>query len=286
MASGIQLVLLGACREFMRPLVRLLLKNGIGYREFSELCKEIFVGVASDDHGIRGRKTNMSRVAVMTGLSRKEVRKLRDAEESGALPGIGRTLRPELVLSIWHTDAEFIDARHKPKRISFEGPGANFRDLVARAGGDIPPRAMLNELLRAGSVVEEGEKLRAVSRSYVPEPNDPEAMLVAGGAIRDLVRTIHYNLGCNDPEARFLERRVYSENLPKSQRIRFRKLSREKGELLLTDLSSWLSERSKRTDDAMDTPTSGRIGVGVYFFDDATIAPRSNSPEKGKKKGA
>lgn len=272
MTSAIQNVVLSACREFMKPIARLLLRNGIGYREFSELCKSIFVEVASDDYGIRGRKTNMSRVAVMTGLSRKEVRKLRDAVGSEAGTFVTRVRRPESVLSIWHSDPEFLDRRQRPKRIRFDGPGANFRTLVTRVGGDIPPRAMLNELLRAGSVVREGEKLRAVSRSYVPEPNDPEAILVAGGAIRDLVATINHNLGCAEPDLRLFERRVYSDALPILQRPRFKKLAREKGEILLRDLSAWLSERERGLGtehvDSMPRQKSPRIGVGVYFFDE------------------
>lgn len=280
MTSAIQNVVLSACREFMKPIARLLLKNGIGYREFSELCKSTFVEVASDDYGIRGRKTNMSRVAVMTGLSRKEVRKLRDTMESGSNTSVTRVKRPESVLSVWHSDPEFLDKRQSPKRIRFDGPGANFRNLVTRVGGDIPPRAMLNELLRAGSVVREGEKLRAVSRSYVPEPNDPETILVAGGAIRDLAETINHNLGCAESDLRFLERRVYSDALPISQRPRFKKLAREKGEILLRDLSAWLSERERGIDaddiDSMTQEKSPRIGVGIYFFD------AMNTSELGK----
>jgi hypothetical protein len=270
MNNKIKNAVVSACREFMTPVVRLLLKNGIGYREFAEICKSAFVEVASADYGIRGRKTNMSRVAVMTGLSRKEIRKIRDTMESGEFGSVSRTRRPELVLSLWHTDAEFLDSRHGPKPIRFDGEGATFCSLVARVGGDIPPRAMLIELLRAGSVIEEGNELRAVSRSYVPEPHDPQAILVAGGAIRDLVSTIHHNLGCEDPEDRLLERRVYSEKLPQSQRYRFKKLARDKGQLLLQDLNSWLSERAldaARDDIEEANEGAQRIGVGIYFFD-------------------
>lgn len=271
MTSQIQKAVLSACREFMRPVVRLLLKNGIGFSEFSQICKSVFVEVASDDHGLRGRKTNMSRVAVMTGLSRKEVKKLRDAEGTDAFAMMSRKRRPELVLSIWQSDPEFRDSKNRPKRIRFEGSGPTFRELVSRVGGDIPARAMLNELLRAGSIVEEGEKLRLVSQSYIPEPNDPEAILVAGDAIRDLVSTLNYNLGVADPELRFLERRVYSDKLPLRQRSRFRKLARERGELLIRDLNAWLTERelaaAEGNSNADCDSHAHRIGVGVYFFD-------------------
>jgi hypothetical protein len=253
----------------MRPIVRLLLKNGVGYREFSDICKELFVEVASDDHGLRGRKTNMSRVAVMTGLSRKEVRKIRDKVSSGIGEPTLRPRRPELVLSIWHSDPDYLDQKHKPRRISFDGVGATFCELVSRVGGDIPPRAMLVELLRSGAVVEDGEKLRVISRSYVPEPDDPQAILLAGGAIRDLASTIYHNLSSENLETRYFERHVSSERLPAEYRSRFRKLAHDRGKLLLEDLNAWLSERElsagmSESDDAADSAT--RIGVGVYFF--------------------
>jgi len=258
----------------MKPLVRLLLKNGIGYREFSDICKSSFVAVASDEFGIRGRKTNMSRVAVMTGLSRKEVKKVRNSTEVELLASMSRTRRPELVMSAWHSDPEFSDQANGPKPLLFNGPGPSFKKLIDRVGGDIPPRAMLNELIRAGSVVEDGERLLAVSRSYIPQPNDPEAMLVAGGAIRDLMSTIDHNLSCQNQELRFFERRVYSERLPVVQRDRFRKLAADRGEELLRDLNAWLSERESSRNSATPVYSSEenctRLGVGVFFFDNST----------------
>lgn len=286
MTSDIQRAVISACREFLRPIVRFLLKNGIGYREFSEICKETYVDIASNEYGIRGRKTNMSRVAVMTGLSRKEIKKIRDAAKTPTEGFVSRTRRPELVLSLWHTDPAYLDARHRPKRIRFGGDGATFCELVARAGGDIPPRAMLKELLRAGSVVEEGQKLRAVSRSYIPEPHDPQAILVAGGAIRDLVSTVYYNLGCDDASERFFERRVYSEKLPDSYRRRFRKLARDKGQILLQDLNSWLSEKSAEqelSEENGDPSDTSRIGVGIYFFESFDTMRRSEVSRRKPK---
>jgi hypothetical protein len=285
MHKPIQNAIFDACREFMKPIVRLLLKNGVGYREFSEICKELFVQVASDDHGLRGRKTNMSRVAVMTGLSRKEVRKIREKIGTGGSEAVLRPSRPESVLSIWHTSSDFLDQKHKPRRIRFDGAGATFCELVSRAGGDIPPRAMLVELLRSGAVIEEGEKLRVVSRSFVPEPDDPQAIFLAGGAIRDLASTIYHNLSCENLEERFFERHVVSDRLPREQRSRFRKLAHDRGQLLLEDLNAWLSDRElsravSESERALEG--SSRIGVGVYFFDSMGSLPKSKDLDKSE----
>jgi len=275
MNNSAQKAVLSACREFLRPIARLLLKNGVSYPEFADLCKEAFVQVASDDYGIRKRKTNMSRVAVMTGLSRKEVKKVRNRlGDNTELPKY-RMRRPELILTKWHSDPAFLDDNNQPKKITFDGEGATFSALVAQVGGDIPPKAMLNELLRAGSVVKKGDELRIISRSYIPEPHDSEAIELGGGAIRHLVSTINHNLDCDDPDMRFFERRVYSELLPRFQRARFKKLAREKGDVLLRDLHAWLSEREKKLGEVQPSPSIQsdipRIGVGVYFFNDYDV---------------
>ena len=83
MQNDIQRQILGAFLIALRPMARILLKFGIGFREFSEVMKTAFVDVATRDFGLRGRPTNISRVAVMTGLTRKEVRRLREKLESG-----------------------------------------------------------------------------------------------------------------------------------------------------------------------------------------------------------
>ena len=272
MPYAVKQAVLTACHQLLKPLARMLIRHGVGYREFSEVAKASFVEVASDDYGIRGRKTNMSRVAVMTGLSRKEIKRIRDARSSGELTPITnamRARRPEQILSVWHSDADFQDREGRPKPIPFSGAKVSFMALVSRVGGDIPPKAMLNELLRAGSIAQEGEHLRVLSESYVPEPHDPEAILLGGGALSHLAATINYNLGSEDPEERFFERRVYSDRLSDAQRTRFKKLAREKADLLLRDFHAWLTERESTADDLEIRNSNSTIGVGVYFFDDA-----------------
>src|SRR6516164_9982990 len=69
--------LLRACYSFLLPVARLLLRSGVSFTEFAEIARAAFVEIASNDYGIRGRQTNVSRVSAMTGIARKEVRRLR-----------------------------------------------------------------------------------------------------------------------------------------------------------------------------------------------------------------
>ena len=67
----------------MIPVARCMLQSGIGLREFSKISKIAFIKVATADYGIRGRPTNISRVAVMTDLTRKEVKKVSAGQVRG-----------------------------------------------------------------------------------------------------------------------------------------------------------------------------------------------------------
>ena len=73
MQNTMQRQILNALLVALRPLARALLRAGIGYREFAEISKSAFVDIATKDYGLRGRPTNISRVAVMTGLEAAEV---------------------------------------------------------------------------------------------------------------------------------------------------------------------------------------------------------------------
>ena len=63
--------ILQAFLVMLKPIARLLLRYNIGFREFAEVLKVAMVDVATSEYGIRGRPTNISRVAVMTGLKEK-----------------------------------------------------------------------------------------------------------------------------------------------------------------------------------------------------------------------
>jgi hypothetical protein len=152
----------------MRPIVRILLRYGIGYREFLEVTKTAYVDVASSDFGLRGRPTNISRVAVMTGLTRKEVKRLRDKIESGESRITVKTTPLADVLHHWHSEDEFIDSSGAPMTLPFNGEDS-FSALVKRFGGDIPAGAMRTELKRVGAVKEDNDgNLTVTSRALEP----------------------------------------------------------------------------------------------------------------------
>jgi hypothetical protein len=268
-ASAIKNSVLDACLRFMRPLARFLVRSGVGFREFSEVAKIAFVDVVSSDYGIRGRLANISRVAVRTGLTRKEVSRIR---HQGKREGGGRPApvgRPERVLEAWHRMPEFCDESGKPKRLPFDGETSSFVALLRLVGGDIPPKAMLKELVNAGSVKEDSHGcFSIVSRSFIPDASDPDSVVLAGEALHDLVTTINHNLFESGSHGKRLERRVYGDLLSAAESQQFQKIAAGDAEELLERLNTWISEREGNRTAVKDQGKKKRIGLGIYLFEE------------------
>ncbi len=143
----------------LQPLARIFLRFGRGYREFSELSKAAFVAVAAEDYGVHGRPTNVSRIAAMTGLTRKEVSRLRKKlEDCKAMAGERGTPLQE-VISAWRMSDEFRGENGEPAVLPLTGKRGSFRSLVRQFAGDIPEGAMRKELQRVGAACISGETI-------------------------------------------------------------------------------------------------------------------------------
>lgn len=250
----------------MRPVASLLLRCGMTWKEFAELCKSVFVEVASEEYGIKGRMTNVSRVSILTGMSRKEVKRQRELLEAHTPPAEGKTTDATRVLSGWHQDKDFLDQDGKPLPLPLDGKGATFAELMRRYGGDIPQGAMLKELKNAKAVEDtEDGKLRAISRYYSPVRMDPELLLIAGSNLRDLAATLNYNLSID--EGKRFEGRADNDTIDAKVLPAFRKLMEEEGQRFLEKLDDWLSAHQVPDNDKADAKRV-RLGVGIYAIED------------------
>lgn len=260
---------LAACRHLITPLARLLLRYGIGYREFSEVCKTAFVDVATKDHGIRGRPANLSKVAVITGLSRKETKKVRERLESENDLQSSQGLNPaSTVLRGWYSNPQFLSPSGTPSALSIDGRSPNLTELVRRYAGDLPVRAVILQMERIGLVERtKTGRFRPVGNSFMP-PN-VNGQLFASGAtsIHNLISTIAHNTSPATQSTPRFERYAWSNYLPQDMSEEFGKLVAEKGQAFLEHFDAWLKKNEKATGGAGFKSSESEIGVGVYFFD-------------------
>lgn len=285
MSSPVQKEMLHAYHRILLPLARLLLRTGIGFKEFGKIAKMAFVQAATEDYGIRGRPTNISRVAVMTGLTRKEVKAIRDKgwETRGSEDERWwhTNFPPSDILHFWYTDPDFLDSEGTPIPLPISGDFPSFTDLTRRYAGDIPPGAMRVELKRSGSIVEDNNGLvRPVKRYCVPFDLDLQFVQTIGFSLSRLAETILRNSQQFEfaPEMRKgnFERYVWTQNLSAADQAEFKKLAEEKALELLVELDNWIGTREQESKIGRDRrhigvpqrQVKGECGLGIYFFGD------------------
>lgn len=169
----------------LRPIIRILLRHGIAYAEFNQVARKIFVDVAMQEPEFRlpGKKRqSKSRCACITGLSRKEVLRLDERERPADDPELPSSNRAARVLEGWLGDTRYVDAEGRPLPLPFRASQGrrSFSSLVHEYSGDITPRAVLHELVRAGCCVAWGDDdIRVRKREYVAHPVDIDALTAA-----------------------------------------------------------------------------------------------------------
>lgn len=245
------------------------MKAGIGYREFAEIAKCAFVDVATSDYGLRGRPTNISRVAVMTGLTRKDVKRLRDKISAGTQIDMTRVIPPAEIIEKWHTDPEFVDATGRPKELNFDGSEPSFAGLVKKYGGDIPPGAMRTELKRVGALDENDRgDLIVIKKYFRPVDQDDQLKRALSQALYGLALTIDHNLGETDEQS-WVERLAFSTRIRANDSSRVRRISQDRASEFVESVNDLFSAyETIYSDEEADSPsTTTTVGVGVYYFE-------------------
>lgn len=175
--------------------------------------------------------------------------------------------RAARVITGWVRDKEFHDKAGDPFALPVEGENASFGALVRCYSGDIPVRAMLDELLRVGAVRKTKEgRIRLQARFYVPEKSETEKLQILGSDTADLIATIAHNLTAK-ATPRF-QRKVMYDNVPVEAVQEFQRLSAGRAQLFLEGIDRWLSQHDRDVNPAITGTGRKRVGVGLYYFED------------------
>jgi Family of unknown function (DUF6502) len=279
MSSDVQSRLMATVYACLRPFARVMLRSGVTYKSFAEIAKTAFIHEALLERDAKGRVTNASRVAVRTGLSRKEVRRVselalvKDGSKSGAVDHAGP---PARVLHAWHFDRRFVGPDGSPLDLCFEGASPSFTELVKAVGGDVPPGAVRAELFRATAVQElENGLLRPTKRYFVPGDFDEKAITVMSSMLFPLISGVDHNSNPTRKSAGFIQRIAYARLSP-VDREAFRVWSRAEATRFIESIDDWLVAREVKVSESVDGSISG---VGVFYYEgpEAADIPRPES---------
>ncbi|WP_063913036.1 DUF6502 family protein [Pseudomonas sp. p21] len=271
--------MLSALRRVMRPLVRLMLRKGVTYTMFADLLKEVFVDVAHREFRLDGTVPTDSRISLLTGVHRKDVRRLRSegGTSLAALPE-NITLGAQLV-NMWTTGKPFCSEPGQAlplPRLASVGGDCSFDALVAKISTDIRGRVVLDEWLRLGIVrLDEQDCVHLEAQAFVPQKGFDEKAAYFGHNLHDHACAAVHNLtGEGQP---FFERSVHYDALSPASVDHLREAVDKDGMqtlLAFSRLASGLEDA-----DVPSAEQRQRITVGLYFYTETTDPDLSKTPD-------
>lgn len=274
--------LIEACKEAIRPLVRLCIKHGISFHDLSNALRYVFVDSAIEDY-VTETNDSSSRIAILTGIPRPQVEAIREAQpESKANAALMSA--SAAILSAWHSDPDFTGPYGIPLELPYASL-AGFEGLADRYGNGVDTDEILDDLMRAGCVARgKGGTVKVIRRSYISGKVDPVSIGFVGRSLSNFAETLEFNLEREDsPDRRFQRQFISTLGIRKSDLPAFNELLNEAGQKFLEDLDSWTTEREKALKQLEKIPNEiPRVypGVGVHMF--FNVGPTKKRKQKSK----
>lgn len=268
--------LVRALKRVLAPVVRLMLAKGMSFPMVSEMLKQVFVEVAERHFRIAGRPQTDSRITLLTGVHRKDVKRLRAVERRGtAQPGARVSLGAQLVAS-WLGVAGFQDAEGNPlplPRLASSGGTVSFEALVAHVSKDIRSRAVLDEWLRQGLVhLDEEDRVVLDAQAFVPREGIEDKLYYLGHNLGDHAAAATSNvIGEADPH---LERSVHYDGLSEAAVAELAKLAAQQGMKAVVAVNRRAMELEQQ--DAGTPAPRHRMTFGIYYY----RVPVEESPDE------
>lgn len=272
MTGAPQSRLLQAIYALLRPLARVLIRSGVTYAQFAELARLAFVQEAYLEQDGRGRSINASRVSVKTGISRKEVRRIREHQLHVTAPPLGQTFQhaatPAQVLHCWYSNPLYLDSAGVPRALPQSGPSPSFVELVRSVSGDVPPGAIKAELKQAGAIDElDDGTVRVLKRFYVPKDFDDRAAAIVSGMLFPMAAGLAHNADPSRTADGFIQRIAFSRSLDEVEIINFRRWARVQSADFLESMNNWLAVHERAPVGGSSGPQGPLVCVGVFYYE-------------------
>lgn len=267
-------------RRMLRPVVRQLIAYGVSYPAFSQLMKQLYVEVAERDFALPYKRQTDSRLALVTGINRKEVAQLRASDVMQApLPQIEDTL-VTTVIGRWMSGPPYASPDGVPRLLRYESDDAQaptFQRLVRELGGDIPARAVLDELLRIGSVLLQPDGCVALANEgYIPPAGAEGKLALLGTDPGEVFSTIIHNI--EHADAPWLQRKAVYDHVGAEALAQLHAESRRLGEEFIRRANALLASYDHDRQPQAPGGARFRVVLGAYYFEEAVSTAGSDEP--------
>ncbi|WP_117190080.1 DUF6502 family protein [Rhizobium terrae] len=264
--------------RILRPLVRLCLASGFTFPAFTALLRRLFIDVAEKDFALPDKQQTDSRISLLTGIHRKDVRLLRVGElPMPSLPApVSRT---SSIIARWLADPRYCDENGRPASLPRSAPeGArSFETLVTDVTRDLRARAVLDEWLDRGvAVIDDDDMVHLTASAIVPQNSDDARHHYFTRNLHDHAAAAIDNLLTDPPP--FFERAVHYNNLSPELAAKLESLSRDDAMELLLNLN-----RTANQSVQLDTGGAARWTVGIYIYrtEEAAVPGEDEEQKEG-----
>ena len=177
-------------KQLLRPVLGFCLRRGLRFQELVQLTKECFLDVARAELERRGEEVNTSRLSVLTGLQRRDIRQQLSPEFDSAR-GVNLLSR---VIGQWQTHPDMTTTAGKPRRLSADGSESEWAELVRSVSVDVNPYTVLFALEQSGTVRRHDGEVELLESVYAPRENVAAGLEMLGSDAGSLIRAIEENL--------------------------------------------------------------------------------------------
>lgn len=285
-----------AIAQVLQPLARLMIDHGLQLPSMVELLKKALVDEAIGAYGLADKASSDTRIALLTGVHRKDVKRLREAPETNVLATPMVPVAASVVAR-WISDPHYLNADQSarplartPKRGQTGEP--DFTTLVAEVSRDVGARAVLDELARLGVVQLQDDGYVALkTNAFVPKEGLSESFHFLAANVSDHLATAVHNLAPDRSGPLMLEQSAFSLDLSQAQAEQLQVRARQLWSAALQQFLQTATVAKQRS--RADTGAKHRVRFGVYFHDalqpqnlpDADLVkPRAAKPSKRQAK--
>lgn len=262
--------ILQAFSHLFRPLTRMLLRNQIGCREAIELVKAAYVDVAADELSLNDRPASVSRISSVTGLTRKDVRRLKDKLDNDDASTYSNTTPLMNIVYRWHAEEQFMDRSGQPKSLEFDGEEGSFVSLVRQIDADMVASDVKRALIAAGSIVEDDDgRLTLVKRSFRPQSDQETLINCLVHHLYPCTSTVAHNTNPGRDDDTWAQKVAYSRRIAKGDLAKIRRIGFDR----VTDLAVsvddlFIATESSDRSESLDSDTA-TVVVGAFYFEES-----------------
>jgi hypothetical protein len=257
-----QQALLAVLAQLLQPLARLCLAKGMAIQTAEEVLRRAYVNAALHATGEPDNPRLTSRLSTMTGLTRREVDRLR-AMTTPTQPTT-RSVATE-VLTYWATQSDYVNKKGKPLRLARTGDAPSFEALAASVTKDVHPKSILADMVRLGLVIhhEKNDTVALSKDMFVPQGDWPQLVGFMGTNVGDHLQASVDNV-LGDGREHF-EQALLADELSHASLQSAKALITAQWRELLTQLGPQLQALMDQ-DRALGRERTQQLRIGLYTY--------------------